>query len=118
MQGEIASSHTFIDPRPEDDGHETIRTGLLGADYTMDVASGRYRFEKIYVGDPTRPAMRGPLSEPGFDVKQGDYLLAVNGHELKAPSSPDELLAGITEDVKLSVASGPPVRAERYVCTH
>ena len=54
MQGEIASSHTFIDPRPEDGGREAIRTGLLGVDYMVDVASGRYRFMKIYFGDPTR----------------------------------------------------------------
>ena len=51
--------------------------------------------------------MRGPLSEPGLDVKQGDYLLAGNGHELKAPSTPDELLAEITTEVTLSIASDP-----------
>jgi tricorn protease len=51
--------------------------------------------------------MRGPLSEPGLDVKQGNYLLAVNGHELKVPSTPDELLAGITTEVTLSIGSNP-----------
>ncbi len=105
MQGEIASSHTFIDPRDEDDVTGAMRTGLLGADYAMDVTSGRYRFEKIYSGDRTRPAMQSPLSKPGLDVKEGDYLLAVNGRELKMPLEPDELLAGITTEVTLSIAS-------------
>lgn len=64
MQGEMASSHTFIDPRPQDEAAPSEHTGLLGADYELDSASGRYRFKKIYTGDATRPAMRGPLGVP------------------------------------------------------
>jgi tricorn protease len=36
MQGKIASSQTFIDPRPEDEAQEALRTGLLGADCALD----------------------------------------------------------------------------------
>ena len=107
MQGEIASSHTYMGPGPESDPRRPAHTGLLGADYTLDRASGRYRFARIYAGDPTRSSMRGPLGEPGIDIKRGDYLLAVDGQELRAPAEPDSLLAGLTAEVSLT---WPPLR--------
>jgi tricorn protease len=107
MQGEIASSHTFINPGIEADVRPPVRTGLLGVDYTLDSASGRYRFAKIYAGDATRATMRGPLGMPELGVKEGDYLLAVNGRELKFPEDPDKLLAGLTSEVTLTIGPGP-----------
>ena len=60
---------------------ETAVTGLLGADY--EIADGRYRIARIYAADTWNQA-RAPLVQPGLDVKQGDYLLAVDGQELRA----------------------------------
>jgi len=57
-----------------------VSVGLLGADYSVE--NGRYRFTKIYSGENWNPHLRAPLTEPGIDVKTGDYLLAVNGREL------------------------------------
>jgi tricorn protease len=57
--------------------------GLLGADYAID--NGRYRFAKVYGGLNWNPNLRAPLTEPGVDVKAGEYLLAVEGRELRAP---------------------------------
>jgi tricorn protease len=107
MQGEIASSHTFLGQGMANDPATPALTGLLGADYTVDDASGRYRFAQIYVGDQTRSEMRGPLGSTWIGVKRDDYLLAVNGRELKTPASPDSLLAGLTSKVTLTVASNP-----------
>jgi len=59
--------------------------GLLGADY--EVAQGRYRFAKVYGGLNWNPELRSPLTEPGVDVQAGEYLLAVNGVELRAPEN-------------------------------
>ncbi len=56
--------------------------GLLGADY--EIANGRYRFRKVYGGLNWNPELRSPLTEPGVDVREGDYLLAVEGRDLKA----------------------------------
>ncbi len=58
----------------------TVNVGLLGADYT--VQNDRYRFARIYSGENWNPQLRAPLTEPGVNVKVGDYLLAVNGREL------------------------------------
>jgi tricorn protease len=59
--------------------------GLLGADY--EVSEGRYRFKKVYGGLNWNPALRAPLTEPGLNVKAGEYLLAVDGRALKAPTN-------------------------------
>jgi tricorn protease len=59
--------------------------GLLGADY--EVAQGRYRFAKVYGGLNWNPELRSPLTEPGVDVQAGEYLLAVDGVELRAPEN-------------------------------
>jgi tricorn protease len=64
---------------------EKIPGGLLGADY--EVAHGRYRFKKVYGGLNWNPELRSPLTEPGVDVKAGEYLLAVNGREVVPPDN-------------------------------
>ena len=69
---------TFIDVKP-------VPGGLLGADY--DVANGRYRFRKIYGGLNWNPTLRAPLTEPGLNVKAGEYLLAVDGRKLAPPTN-------------------------------
>jgi tricorn protease len=59
-----------------------IPGGLLGADYAVD--GGRYRFAKIYNGENWNPQLRAPLTQPGVNVKPGEYLIAVNGREVKS----------------------------------
>jgi tricorn protease len=59
-----------------------VRVGLLGADYTLE--GGRYRFEHVYDGENWNPKLQAPLTQPGVNVKAGEYLLAVNSRELHA----------------------------------
>jgi tricorn protease len=56
--------------------------GLLGADY--EVSEGRYRFKTIYGGLNWDPTLKAPLVAPGVDVKPGEFLLAVDGEDLRA----------------------------------
>lgn len=56
--------------------------GLLGADYKIE--NGRYRFARIYDGENWNPDLVAPLTQPGVDVKEGDYLISVNGRDVKA----------------------------------
>jgi tricorn protease len=60
--------------------------GMLGCDFEVD--GGRYRIARIYRGDNSRAETRAPLAEPGVDVREGDYLLAVDDRELRPPASP------------------------------
>jgi tricorn protease len=61
---------------------EQIPVGLLGADYIVE--NGFYRFSKIYDGENWNPGLNAPLSQPGINVKEGDYLLEVNGVRVDA----------------------------------
>jgi len=64
---------------------QSVPGGLLGADYAIE--NGRYRFKKVYGGLNWNPELRSPLTEPGVDVKAGEYLLAVEGKELRPPTN-------------------------------
>ena len=84
MLSELSVGHSFLgggervyEPKP-------IPVGLLGADY--EVADGRFRFKTIYGGAYWDPGLRAPLAAPGVDVKPGDFLLAIDGKEIKADS--------------------------------
>ena len=56
--------------------------GLLGADYAIE--NGRYRFARVYDGENWNPGLTAPLTQPGVNVQAGEYLLSVNGRDLKA----------------------------------
>jgi tricorn protease len=56
--------------------------GMLGADYTVE--NGRYRFARIYGGDPWGQEPHAPLTQPGADVSPGEYLLGVDGRDVEA----------------------------------
>jgi tricorn protease len=114
--GEMSNSHTYVGGGDDDDFTPKVHPGLLGADFALDAASGRYRIAAILPGDNTRGDYRSPLAQPGLRVKVGDYLLAVNGAELRAPADPDSLLQLTDKDmtVDLTVADTPD-GARRHV---
>jgi tricorn protease len=74
----VGGGDTIYEPK-------NVPGGLLGADFAIE--SGRYRFKKVYGGLNWNPGLRSPLTEPGIDVKEGEYLLAVNGQDLRPPTS-------------------------------
>jgi len=80
MLGEVTIGHMFLGGPQEPDN--SPQTGLLGADYTVD--HNRYRISKILGGQNWTPGLASPLTLPGVYVKEGEYLLAVNGKELHA----------------------------------
>ncbi len=105
IQGELGNSHTYVGGGDFGDRAKAVPTALLGVDFSLDPASGRYRLARIYPGDNTRPAYRSPLTAPGVDVREGDYLLAVNGRELQSPINPYSLFVGLDDQpVTLTVA--------------
>ncbi len=79
--GEMTVGHMFVGggeaPEPK-----KVKGGLLGADYSLE--NGRYRIAKVYDGENWNPGNEAPLTQPGVNVRAGDYLLAVNGRELHA----------------------------------
>ncbi len=86
---------------------DRVAGGLLGADFAVE--NNRYRIDKVFEGLNWNPDLRSPLTEPGLNVKAGEYLLAVNGVDVTAGEnlySPFENTAG--KIVELTV--GPESR--------
>ncbi|MBV9624501.1 MAG: PDZ domain-containing protein, partial [Acidobacteria bacterium] len=115
MIGELSNSHTYVGGGEYPDLHP-VNVGLLGADFELDKASSLYRFKRIFPGENWNQALRSPLTEPGINVKEGDYLLAVNGRSLRAPENPYELLVNTADEVViLTVNSKPSLEGSRNV---
>ncbi len=93
---------------------EGTKTGLLGADFELD--SGRYRFAKVFGGLNWNPDLRSPLTEPGVEVKAGEYLLAVEGVPLSAADNVyqrfDQTAGRIVE---ITVGGSPDGKGSRTV---
>jgi tricorn protease len=113
MLGEITAQHVYIGggDRPE---VKRVSVGLLGADYTID--HDRYLFAKVYFGENWNPDLRAPLTEPGVNVQQGEYLLAVDGREVHGT---DEIYSFFLERagkaVQLKVGPDPAGKDARTV---
>jgi tricorn protease len=91
-----------------------VQTGLLGADYQL--SEGRYRFARVYSGENWNPQMRAPLTQPGVNVKAGEYLLGVNGREVRASDNLYSFFEGLAnKSVVLKVGSDPTGAGSREV---
>lgn len=88
--------------------------GLLGADFTVE--GDRYRLSRIYDAESWNPELRAPLAAPGVNVARGDYLLAINGVELRAPDNVYRLLDGTANrQTVLTVNSRPDMQGARQI---
>jgi tricorn protease len=104
MLSELSVGHSYHTPGERLFERKTVPGGLLGADY--DVADGRYRFKKIYGGLNWTAELRSPLTAPGVNVKEGEYLLAVKGVDLKPPTELYSLFEN-TAGKSIEITVGP-----------
>ena len=107
MLGELCVGHSYIRGGSGSDV-ERVGGGLLGADYAIE--NGRYRFRKIYSGLNWNPGLRAPLTEPGVNINEGDYLLAVNGRDIKGDDNIFEFFentAGKQLEILVSTTTNP-----------
>jgi tricorn protease len=110
---ELNASHTYrgggdVDPGPQ------RGTGLLGVDWTLE--NGAYRIKRIVDGAPWDNEVRSPLRNPGVEVREGDYVLAVNGIPLNPAEDPWAAFDGLADlPVKLTVNARPTMDGARVV---
>jgi tricorn protease len=113
MGAEIAIGHSYVRGGAMPDVPNSPG-GLLGADFTID--GGRYKITRIYDNESWNPELRAPLSAPGVEVSVGDYILAINGIELKAPDNIYRLLDGTANrQTALTVNNRPALEGARQV---
>ena len=105
LSGEVAIGHSYVSGGDMPDV-DRVPVGLLGADYA--IKDGYYVIEKIYTGETWNPFIDSPLGLPGLGVKEGDFLVAINGQPLTADQSIYQMMeqtAGRT--IRISVNSKP-----------
>ena len=83
--GELTVGHSYLTGQGDVPSEDPVSVGLLGAD--IGIADGKYRIGHIYSGENWNPELRSPLSAPGIDVKEGDYVLEVNGKPIDASAN-------------------------------
>ena len=113
MGAEIAIGHSYVRGGDMPTVPQPV-AGLLGADFTIE--NGRYKVTRIYDNESWNPDLRSPLATPGANVNTGDYILAINGVELKAPDNIYRLLDGTANrQTTLTVNATPTMEGARTV---
>ncbi|WGH75721.1 PDZ domain-containing protein [Tenacibaculum tangerinum] len=113
MSGEVAIGHSYVY------GGDTPKTkyvsvGLLGCDF--EETNGFYRFSKIYKGERWNPSIKAPLGLPGIEVKEGDYLLEINGVTLTSKDNPYKVLEQTAgREIYIKVNSKPTPKGANIV---
>lgn len=111
--GELNASHTYRGGGDQPSAKQKS-TGYLGADYAVE--NGFFRIKKIVRAAPWDTESQSPLDAPGLDVREGDYLLAVNGQPLDTRSDPWATFAGLAgATVELTVSRHPVWDSARTV---
>jgi tricorn protease len=90
--GELTVGHSYLTGGGDIPSEDPVNVGLLGADLEID--KGYYRIKHIYTGENWNPELRAPLSAPGIQVSEGDYIVEVNGRMLTSSTNIYSLFEG------------------------
>jgi tricorn protease len=115
MVGELACSHTYVGggDKTSIPGSEI---GVLGVDFEIDHEADRVRIARILRGENFDKNLRSPLREPGVEVNEGDYLLAIDGHPVTAEINPYSLMVNKADRlVTLTVNDSPTMEGAHEV---
>jgi tricorn protease len=115
MIAELSTSHTYIwgGDRVSPD---RIRVGMLGADIAPEGPGGYYKITKIYPLEPSAIDQQSPLTLSHAGVEVGDYVLAVNGEEIKLPDNFYSAFLNLVDtEVLLTVSDKPSFKDAREV---
>ena len=92
------------------------RVALPGAWFALDKAAGKFKLAKIFEGQNEEDIYRSPLTEIGVNANVGDYVLAIDGVELRADQDPYMHLRGKADrPVTLTLNSRPAMDGARTV---
>jgi tricorn protease len=105
--GELATGHAYVGGGDYPD-REQINVGLLGVDF--EGGEDYWKIARIYPGQPSREDRRSPLDEPGVEVAEGEYLIAVDGVEIPSDANPYAYFQNKAEQDVVLLINGEPKR--------
>jgi tricorn protease len=106
MGAEISIGHSYVRGGDIPQATAVAPGGLLGADFTIE--NGRYKITRIYDDENWNADLQAPLAAPGVDVRVGDYIMAIDGQELRAPDNIYRLLDGTANKQTALVVNATP----------
>jgi len=113
--GELNTGHSYR-RGGEYPRYPRVNVGVLACDFEPDPESGFYRIGRIYEGHNWDPQRRSPLLQPGLKVKAGDYLIAIDDVEIKAPENPyAHLVNTVGKSITLKVSDKPAAEGARDI---
>ena len=113
MVAESNAGHSYVN-YGDFDRVDRIETGLLGARLKADPDAGRFIISKIYDGENWNNSRRSPLTVQGVNVKEGEYLISINGNQVKVGENPYEYLENTAgELVDITVNNKPTEQGAR-----
>jgi tricorn protease len=113
MISELSAGHTYAGGGDLEQGKNRTN-GFLGIDWAVE--NHAYKVKHIVRGGKWDNEVRSPFDNSGVNVKEGDYILSVNGRALEEnvdPYAPFEGLAG--KAVALRVNDKPSAEGSRMV---
>ncbi|MDR3262296.1 MAG: PDZ domain-containing protein [Tannerella sp.] len=114
MIGELGCGHAYVSTG-EMERAERIRTGLLGAEVSRD-RSGFFRLEKILPGVSWNKSLRSPLTDPGIEVRKGEFIVGIDGIPTNSVNDLYALLVGKADvPTELLINSKPQWNGARKV---
>jgi tricorn protease len=112
MVSELNVGHTYIEGG-DYEIPDRPKVALPGARFDLDPTSGRFRIARILQGNNQEERYRAPLTEVGVDARVGDYVLEIDGVELKGDDDPYRLLRHKTDPVTLTLNAKPTLEGSR-----
>lgn len=111
--GELSSSHTYRFGGDQEKA-KSRNIGLLGIDWSIE--NGKFKIGKIINDAKWDSDVRSPLKQSGLNVKEGDYILAVNGVSLSVNKSPYSYFEGLAgKTIELTVNDKPSFDNSRKI---
>jgi tricorn protease len=113
--GELQVGHAYV-AGGDVPAAPRVKMGLLGAEVSRDPVSRAYRIDHILPGENWLDHTRSPLTEVGLGVREGDFILAVNGIPVKnLPNLSAALIGTAGKPVTLRVNSSATDTAAREI---
>ncbi|HRP01127.1 MAG TPA: PDZ domain-containing protein [Candidatus Kapabacteria bacterium] len=113
--GELDAGHAYVTggdmPKVK-----AMPIASLAADYEYDTKSGYYKITKIYEGMNWETDMRSPFTEPGMNVKVGDYIIKIDGVPLTQSLTPSsQLINKADKFISITINNKPSLDGAREI---
>lgn len=110
--GELNVGHAYSNSSPDQPRVDRVDVALLGAEFEAE--GDRYRITNIFPGENWHEEYRSPLTEPGIEVDEGDYLIAIDGEDVFTADNPYAFLVGKADrTVEVTVSDRPDGQSAR-----